>query len=74
MAKARISSIETAVANNNYTLLDLLYSEPGNWGGGSLNIDFEGRDRGNVVSKGIWAQIVGGRKIPLLLLVPVPGI
>ena len=60
--KMRISSTEAAVSNNAPTVIDLLGSEPGAYGGIKTSIDFHAYDRGNIVNSGVQARITGGLK------------
>ena len=56
----RITSPEDTSANPNYPLINLLVSRPGGHQGGTASIDFDSRDRGNAINKGIMARILGG--------------
>jgi hypothetical protein len=59
-SKLRITSEEDTSTNPNYPLINLLVSRPANWLGGTASIDFETRDRGNNVNRGVMARILGG--------------
>jgi hypothetical protein len=55
-----ISSPETASGNVTNTLINLIGSEPGAYGGIKSSIDFSAFDRGNAVNDGVMARITGG--------------
>ncbi len=56
----RITSPEDTSTNPNYPLINLLVSRPGGHQGGTASIDFDSRDRGNAINRGIMARILGG--------------
>ena len=56
----RITSPEDTSTNPNYPLINLLVSRPGGHHGGTASIDFDSRDRGNAINRGIMARILGG--------------
>jgi len=56
----RITSPEDTSTNPNYPLINLLVSRPGGYQGGTASIDFDSRDRGNSINRGIMARILGG--------------